>query len=330
MQAASSTTWPSHPELHPGLRILVVNPFAGLAGRDKVARAVELLGLEGRAVREVGRDGSARALAAAAVRCRAGRIIAAGGDGTLHDVVQEVAGSATALGVIPLGTSNDLAGRLGIPRNLGAACAVALGGAVDAVDLLAMDGVRIATVGGLGLPAAVARTCNELRSSPAGRRLLAPLGSGIYSVVAASLILARGARPVVYTLRPNGGAPAALPAAALLVGLVERFGGGMRLVEGGRLVPGTFAALVVSARGRSELLRVLLRLKLGRRVTRGARLLTGLTRLDVRSADPVASFGDGEALGLRRRASITLERHALRVLVPHSCLRPAAVHCEVV
>ena len=109
MQALSFSTWPSHPELHPGLRVLVVNPFARGTDRAAVSRVVELLGLDARAVREVGRDGTARALAAGAVRARVARVIAAGGDGTLHDVVQEVAGSATALGIIPLGTFDDVA-----------------------------------------------------------------------------------------------------------------------------------------------------------------------------------------------------------------------------
>lgn len=316
MQALSFTTWPSHPELHPGLRVLVVNPFARGTDRGVVARVVQLLGLDERAVREVGRDGTVRSLAADAVRARAARVIAAGGDGTLHDVVQELAGSATALGVIPLGTSNDLAGRLGIPRDLGAACAVAVCGAVEAVDVLAMGDTRVATVGGFGLPAWIARTCNALRGDARTRPFVRPLGRGIYTAVAGARILARGGSAVECTLRPNRGTPATFPVVAVLAGLQERFGGGMRLVDARRLVPGTFAALVVTARRRAELLSVLLRLKLGRPVKHGARLFTGLTSLDLRAAGPLAAFGDGEWLGVRHRTSITVERHALRVVVP--------------
>ncbi len=44
-------------------------------------------------------------------------IIAAGGDGTIHDTLQGLVGSQVSLGVLPLGTANSLASDLGIPRN---------------------------------------------------------------------------------------------------------------------------------------------------------------------------------------------------------------------
>jgi YegS/Rv2252/BmrU family lipid kinase len=50
---------------------------------------------------------------AAAAGCEA--IFACGGDGTIHDVLQGVIGSHTAIGVIPMGTANALAHDLGIP-----------------------------------------------------------------------------------------------------------------------------------------------------------------------------------------------------------------------
>ena len=42
-------------------------------------------------------------------------ILACGGDGTVHDVLQGMVGSDAALGVIPLGTANALAHDLRIP-----------------------------------------------------------------------------------------------------------------------------------------------------------------------------------------------------------------------
>ena len=54
------------------------------------------------------------------------RLLVAGGDGTMHHAVQGLAGTACALGVIPLGTGNDLAGTLGIPPDLEAAVERAL------------------------------------------------------------------------------------------------------------------------------------------------------------------------------------------------------------
>jgi YegS/Rv2252/BmrU family lipid kinase len=55
-------------------------------------------------------------------------VFACGGDGTVHDVLQALAGSRVALGVIPMGTANALAHDLGIPMGLRHAVRAALDG----------------------------------------------------------------------------------------------------------------------------------------------------------------------------------------------------------
>jgi diacylglycerol kinase family enzyme len=295
--------------------VLVANPYARGVDRGAVGRIAELLGLSDRAIRESGRDGTTRALAGEAVRAGASCVIAAGGDGTVHEVVQEVAGTRSALGVIPLGTSNDLAARAGIPEDLEAACAVATAGSQGALDVLSLDGWRVATVGGFGFPAQVARTCNALRAGRAGPAVRL-LGHGIYTAVTAARILAGGGRRSAVALRLDGHGPAVLPVSAILFGVAPRFGGGMSLFPDGSLEPGTFAALVITAGSRAGLLRTLLRAKAGRPDGSGATLLTGLTHLTLRAFRPLGSFGDGEWLGERRRASVTIEPGALRMMVP--------------
>ncbi|MCK9911311.1 diacylglycerol kinase, partial [Microbacteriaceae bacterium K1510] len=53
-------------------------------------------------------------------------LVAAGGDGTLYEVVNGVAGKLArpALGIIPCGTSNDFARALGIPKSVTRACKI--------------------------------------------------------------------------------------------------------------------------------------------------------------------------------------------------------------
>jgi diacylglycerol kinase (ATP) len=62
-------------------------------------------------------------------------VVAVGGDGAVLQVVQELAESGVALGIIPLGTGNLLAGNLGIPKKLSHAVDVLLGGARRQIDL---------------------------------------------------------------------------------------------------------------------------------------------------------------------------------------------------
>ncbi len=78
--------------------VLLANPGARGVKARSVARVVRALGLDEDAVRVIGRDGTALDLAAGAVRDGLPYVLVAGGDGT-----------STALGLVPLGTSNDMA-----------------------------------------------------------------------------------------------------------------------------------------------------------------------------------------------------------------------------
>ena len=73
--------------------VLLANPNARGVNRRTLSRAVQLLGLQDNAVMEIGRDGTARTLSANAIRSGAQYVLAAGGDGTLHEIVQVLAGT---------------------------------------------------------------------------------------------------------------------------------------------------------------------------------------------------------------------------------------------
>jgi len=72
---------------------------------------------------------------AAAARKRYGLIIAAGGDGTVEAVASGLVGTEATLGIIPLGTYNNIATCLGIPTDADEACAFLAGGAPRKVDV---------------------------------------------------------------------------------------------------------------------------------------------------------------------------------------------------
>lgn len=63
------------------------------------------------------------------------KILVAGGDGTLRRVVQEVAGSSAAIGILPIGTGNILARNLKLPLTLDAAVKRAVSGKPYEIDL---------------------------------------------------------------------------------------------------------------------------------------------------------------------------------------------------
>ena len=88
--------------------------------------------------------GDARTLAAEAVGEGFELIVAAGGDGTVNEVLNGIgdvpdAFARVRLGVLPLGTVNVLAYELGIPSNLKRACAVLRAGRERVIDLPQID-----------------------------------------------------------------------------------------------------------------------------------------------------------------------------------------------
>jgi len=63
-----------------------------------------------------------------AVAAGSDTVFACGGDGTIHDVIQGLAGTTVALAILPFGTANALAHDLGIPLRPSAAARVAING----------------------------------------------------------------------------------------------------------------------------------------------------------------------------------------------------------
>lgn len=112
--------------LMPTRMLIVFNPAAGARRRRRLLAALDLMrgvGLRPE-VADTARRGHAVELARDAARCGVPIVVAAGGDGTIAEVADGLAGSDTALGVLPLGTANVLALELGIPRAPAQAAAV--------------------------------------------------------------------------------------------------------------------------------------------------------------------------------------------------------------
>jgi YegS/Rv2252/BmrU family lipid kinase len=98
---------------------LIHNPQSGqrfFRREQALSRAVALLRDAGIEADELETDGpgSAKNLARAAMRNGYDTILACGGDGTVHEVLQALVGTDVALGVVPLGTANALAQDLGL------------------------------------------------------------------------------------------------------------------------------------------------------------------------------------------------------------------------
>jgi len=150
-------------------RVLILNPTAGSA--DHADRIRELAADHGFVVRETAEAGDAVAFAReVAARTASGDslIVAAGGDGTINEVVRGIVeadalGSVT-LGIVPAGTGNNFAGNVGID-GVEAAFEVVEAGEVRTIDVGFADGRPFlnSAVGGLTAEAS-AETSSEAKS----------------------------------------------------------------------------------------------------------------------------------------------------------------------
>ncbi len=98
-------------------------------------------------------------------------IIAAGGDGTVNEVVNGLRAADVTFGILPIGTMNVFATELGIPQgNLEKAWEVIAAGQTREVDLPKANDEYFVQLGGIGLDAEVVR-----RTTPDSKRTLGPL-----------------------------------------------------------------------------------------------------------------------------------------------------------
>ena len=100
--------------------------------------------------------GEARELAARFAAAGEPVVIAAGGDGTLNEVVSGLAGSSTVLGILPAGTMNVFAREMNIPfDSLERAFAVIEAGLIHDVDIFEANGSLFVQMAGVGFDAMV-------------------------------------------------------------------------------------------------------------------------------------------------------------------------------
>jgi diacylglycerol kinase (ATP) len=120
-----------------GKTCIILNPSAGSVQHvdEIVARLGRLPNAE---IRVTGRRGSAARFARTAIRQGRETIIAAGGDGTLNEVINGIGENVAKarVGLIPLGTGNDFARTIGVPTDLEAAIDLIAAKKTRAVDLV--------------------------------------------------------------------------------------------------------------------------------------------------------------------------------------------------
>jgi diacylglycerol kinase (ATP) len=147
-------------------------------------------------------------------------VIVGGGDGTLNAAVDALVDTQLPLGILPLGTANDLARTLGIPNSLSEACKIIAYGDLRRIDLGWVNGKHFFNVASLGLSVKITqRLTKEVK-----RRW------GILAYAATALQVIWEARPFSAEIVLNGKS-LRVKTLQIAVGNGRYYGGGMAVVH---------------------------------------------------------------------------------------------------
>jgi diacylglycerol kinase (ATP) len=226
------------------MTVVIINPVAGPARRgtpdERIRLAEAALATSGMHAEIVLTEsaGHAYELARRAVAQSAELVIAWGGDGTINEVGRAVAGSDTALGIVPAGSGNGLARELGIPFLPHDALAHALRTPVRRIDSGEVGGRLFFNVAGIGLDSHVAERVSRKHHAHGGLRR--------YVLASAREILTYDS--VEYTIQTDTDL---FRRTALLVAVANsrQYGYGAKIAPQARLDDGELDLVVIEDRG---------------------------------------------------------------------------------
>lgn len=286
---------------------LLVNPVSGRRKGEQIAGHAALRFSEaGHEVQVVqGNDAaSARDALKHAIDQGLDAVVIVGGDGALHGVLDLIAGSDLAFGLLPAGTGNDTARTLGIPvKNPDAAINVVLKGMTRKIDLADVDGTLVVTVVASGFDSKVNERANQMRW---------PRGNMRYNI--AMLAELRAFEPLDFTVTLDSGEVLQRKAMLVAVGNGPSFGGGLRICEGAQVDDGLLDVAIINPVSKTKLVRVFPSLYKGTHVTLPEFEVHRVRSVRLESPGIVA-YGDGERLGPLPK-TVTVRPAALQVFVP--------------
>ena len=287
----------------------ILNPHAGsgktMSEWEKAEKLLSSAGVSFTTVHTV-RKGHAASLAAEAAASGYRRIVAVGGDGSVHDVLQGIASwcaesgvdsSSFTLGVIPIGSGNDWIKSLGVPHDLEKVVQMIATGSTAPMDLVSVrlsEGSVVsymANIGGTGFDSHVCERVNaQKEAGKRGRRIyLNALIHTIFNISSVNLRVVADGRDVF-----EG------PCYSIALGNGKYSGSGMRQVPLATIDDGLLDYMIVPKVSVTRILQEIPRLFRGN-VHKSPTVISGRCRslmilpLDSASADIVEL--DGEIAG---------------------------------
>jgi len=290
--------------------LLIANPISGGDARSKIRQAIEWF--EKRHVQVdvflTSARGDATRAAADAREKNYQKIVVAGGDGTLNEVINGLGSSPVPLAFLPLGTVNVFALETGIPLALEDACRVAHQGRSQQICLGMAGETCFLLMAGIGFDAAAVYGLDA--------RLKRWAGKLAYVVSAMSILFGPAAAPFEMTL-PDGRVEQGFSA---IIGNGRYYGGRFSLTPEADLREATLQICLFKRWGRFRLLRIATLVAAGRPLRPPDVELVKTDSVIFRGGDaPVQT--DGDYLG-RLPMTFRVAPYTLNMLLPDTREKP--------
>jgi YegS/Rv2252/BmrU family lipid kinase len=240
-------------------------------------------------------------------------VIAVGGDGTLNEVVNGVAGRDVVLATIPLGTGMDFGRTYGLPKKFDEAVRVALEGDTRTVDAgrvayRTWDGADaerwFANVGSVGMSGAVAQRANGMSKA---------LGGKVTFFYALTRVFFEWENTEVHVTLDEGERRGRMHDVVVANGVWH--GGGMMLAPDAKPDDGLFDVVLIGDVSRVDFLTTAPKIYKGKHVTHPKVEVIRSARLTVDAGEHLPIEVEGEQVGTTP-ATFEVVRGALRVRVP--------------
>ena len=174
------------------LRVMIIfNPTAGQSGGHMIEQEITTAAEIWRAhnwyvdLAPTAHSGDGTHLARSAVERRYDIVVAAGGDGTINEVVNGIVGSDTALATLPMGTVNVWARELGLPFQTKAAAEALLSWKPRPIDVGKAGEHHFLLMAGVGFDAAITADVRQRTNVVLGRSPMSSAGLSGYCASAA-------------------------------------------------------------------------------------------------------------------------------------------------
>ncbi|WP_331254670.1 diacylglycerol kinase family protein [Sutcliffiella horikoshii] len=236
-------------------------------------------------------------------------IVAVGGDGTVHEVINGLIGSDVPFGIIPAGSGNDFSKGLGISSKYEKALERILNGRPKHIDIGCVNSTYFVTVAGIGFDGEVAHVAN----TSIYKKVFNYFRLGHITYLMSAIKVLTQYRPMDISIRIDKDLHTFKKVWLIAVANLPFYGGGLIICPKAKNNDGVFDICIVQGISKLEFLRLFPSVFKGKHIDSPLIKTYRGKELEIHSTMPLKIHGDGEQIG-KCPAHIKIIPFALNVL----------------